>query len=112
MLVVSGREKEILNLGGDKVKPEVIEEILTAFGAIGQAAVFTVPNAVGIDEVWARVVPTAAFDENALRMFCQRSLPVGHVPVRFITVDSLPRNDNGKIERHRLRDGLDMIARR
>jgi acyl-coenzyme A synthetase/AMP-(fatty) acid ligase len=111
MLVVSGREKEILNLGGDKVKPEAIEEVLMAFGAIGQAAAFTVPNAFGVDEVWARIVPTAAFDENALRAFCQRSLPVGHVPVRLITVDRLPRNENGKIERHRLREGLEPAGR-
>ncbi len=102
MLVITGREKDVLNLGGDKVKPQIIEEVVTAFGAIGQAAVFTVPNALGVEEVWALIVPNAAVDEKSLRAHCERSLPVGCVPARFVSVERLPRNENGKIERHRL----------
>ena len=57
MLVITGREKDVLNLGGDKVKPQTIEAVLTAFEGVGEAAAFTVPNQLGIDEVWALVVP-------------------------------------------------------
>ena len=44
MLVVTGREKDVLNLGGDKVRPQTIEAVLTAFEGIGEAAAFTIPN--------------------------------------------------------------------
>jgi acyl-CoA synthetase (AMP-forming)/AMP-acid ligase II len=54
MLVISGREGDVLNLGGDKVKPQVIEEVLTAFGPVSRA-VYTRPNALGVEEVWAIV---------------------------------------------------------
>ena len=106
MLVISGREGDVLNLGGDKVKPQMIEEVLTAFGPVGQAAVCTRPNALGIEEVWAIVVPNGTLDEVALRSHCQQRLPVGCVPARFVTVDRLPRNENGKVERHRLAEVL------
>jgi acyl-CoA synthetase (AMP-forming)/AMP-acid ligase II len=106
MLVISGREGDVLNLGGDKVKPQMIEEVLTAFGTVGQAAVCTRPNALGIEEVWAIVVPNGTLDEVALRSHCQQQLPVGCVPARFVTVDRLPRNENGKVERHRLAEVL------
>ena len=97
-------------LGGDKVKPQAIEEVLTAFGPVGQAAAFTQPNALGIDEVWALVVPNGPLDESALRAHCQQRLPIGCVPVRFVSVERLPRNENGKIERHLLRDAVGMAA--
>jgi acyl-coenzyme A synthetase/AMP-(fatty) acid ligase len=103
MLVITGREKNVLNLGGDKVKPESIEAAVTAFADVGEAAVFTRPNDLGIDEVWALVVPkNGAFDETALRRHCRGRLADAHVPVRFIGVTALPRNANGKVERRRL----------
>ena len=106
LLVLSGRESDVLNLGGEKVNPELIEDAIAKFAAVDQAAAFTVPNKVGIEEVWALVVPNAKLDEAALRAHCERSLPATFVPVRFVSVPSLPRNDNGKIERHRLKVAL------
>ena len=56
MLVITGRKKEVLNLGGDKVSPLVIEDALTAFDGVREAVAFTAPNELGIDEVWALIV--------------------------------------------------------
>jgi len=103
MLVITGREKNVFNLGGDKVSPERIEAAMTAFDGVGEAAVFTRANDLGIDEVWAVVVPkNGALDEAALRRHCRGRLADTHVPVRFIAVTALPRNANGKVERQRL----------
>jgi acyl-coenzyme A synthetase/AMP-(fatty) acid ligase len=103
LLVITGREKDVLNLGGDKVKPQAIEDAIIAFEGVEQAAVFTAPNELGIDEVWAHFVPNAPVDETALRKHCKEKLAETHVPVRFISVAELPRNTNGKVERSRLR---------
>jgi acyl-coenzyme A synthetase/AMP-(fatty) acid ligase len=102
MLVLTGREKDVLNLGGDKVRPQVIEEVLTAFEGVGEAAALTMPNKLGIDEVWALVVANGRIDQATLLAHCRANLPTLCVPARFLTVDRLPRNENGKIERHRL----------
>ncbi len=102
MLVVTGREKDVLNLGGDKVRPQPIEDVLAAFGGVSQAAVFTMPNRLGIDEVWALIVPSGPIDEAALLAHCRSNLPGPCVPARIAQVERLPRNENGKIERQRL----------
>jgi acyl-coenzyme A synthetase/AMP-(fatty) acid ligase len=102
MLIVTGREKDVLNLGGDKIRPQAIEDVLTAFEGVSQAAAFTMPNPIGIDEVCALIVPTARIDMAALLAHCRSNLPNLCVPARFHSVERLPRNENGKIERRRL----------
>jgi acyl-coenzyme A synthetase/AMP-(fatty) acid ligase len=101
-LVITGRTKEVFNLGGDKVSPQVIESTITAFKGVREAGAFTAPNELGIDEVWALIAHGDPLDEEALRKHCQAKLAQTHVPVRFISVAELPRNANGKVERRRL----------
>jgi acyl-CoA synthetase (AMP-forming)/AMP-acid ligase II len=102
MLVITGRKKEVLNLGGDKVSPRTIEDTLTRFYGIREAAAFTVPNELGIDEVWALIVHEGTLNEEALRKQCRETLAQTHVPVRFISVVEIPRNANGKVDRDQL----------
>jgi acyl-CoA synthetase (AMP-forming)/AMP-acid ligase II len=105
LLVLSGREKAVLNLGGDKVSPERIEQALASFAGVQQAAAFAAPNAAGIEELAVAVV-AAGFDGAALRSHCERELPAAFVPVRFIQVAVIPRNEMGKIDRRRLAELL------
>jgi long-chain acyl-CoA synthetase len=93
-----------LNLGGVKIRPQLVEDILTAFGSVDQAAVLGVPNSLGVDELWALIVPRSPLDVSALQAHCQQRLSPLFCPVRFVTVDQLPRNENGKVDRHRLQD--------
>lgn len=102
MLLISGRKKEVLNLGGDKVSPRIIEDALRAFYGIRDAAAFSVANGLGIDEVWALVVPNGRLNEEALHKHCRERLAQSHVPVRFINVADIPRNANGKVDRSRM----------
>ena len=102
LLVITGREKTALNIGGDTVSPESVEAIITAFAAVAEAGVFAVNNSLGIAELSALIVARSPIDEARLREHCARRLPTSCVPVRFIVVDALPRVGQGKIERHRL----------
>ena len=104
MLVLSGREKEILNLGGAKIQPSMVEDVLAAHANVGEAAVIAVPNALAVDELWALIVPVAPLDEEKLRAWCRERLSVVFCPVRFLTVERLPRNPNGKLDRTRLKE--------
>jgi acyl-CoA synthetase (AMP-forming)/AMP-acid ligase II len=105
LLVLSGREKAVLNLGGDKVSPERIEQVLMTFAGVQQAAAFTVPNGAGVDEL-AAVVVMPEFDASALSRHCEQSLPTAFMPARFVSVTDIPRNDMGKIDRRRLAELL------
>jgi acyl-coenzyme A synthetase/AMP-(fatty) acid ligase len=102
LLVVTGREKTALNVGGDTVSPELVEAVITAFPGVDEAGVFAVNNDLGIAQINALIVARTPVDHAALRGHCASQLAPSCVPVRFIAVDALPRGGQGKLERHRL----------
>jgi acyl-CoA synthetase (AMP-forming)/AMP-acid ligase II len=102
LLIITGREKTALNIGGDTVTPESVETTIESFDNVAEAAVFAVNNNLGIAELSALIVTRSPVDELSLRDYCARRLPPSCVPVRFTVVDALPRGSQGKIERHRL----------
>ncbi|MFZ1190635.1 MAG: hypothetical protein WAO16_16885, partial [Pseudolabrys sp.] len=77
-----------------------MEEARCDHHSVREALAFAVPGELGIDEVWALVVPASSLDEDALQRFCWEKLPHAQVPLRFITVADLPRTEIGKLDRH------------
>ena len=67
MLIIRGREASVLNIGGDKVRPELVEEALTSFPGVEQAAVFTHKSDMDVPELWAALVCRADLDLGACR---------------------------------------------
>jgi len=102
LLVVTGRQETLLNVGGDKVNPEIVEEVLSSHPAIADCAVVNIPNELGIEEIHALIVPRGVFNEAELRKHCAQKLQRVFTPVRFVAVERIPRNDMAKIERGRL----------
>ena len=102
LLVITGREKAVINLGGDKLKPELVEEVLMAHPSVAHAAVFAVAGQSGVDELWAVVVPRGTADISALKTYCKTKLPDIFIPVNFAVTPDLPLNAMGKVERQRL----------
>lgn len=102
MLVISGRATTVVNVGGEKVSSERIEEILTTHANVVEAAVLAVPSDAGVDELCAFVVPRSYLNAEALREHCKANLPSAFVPARFVGVPDLPRNEWGKLERTKL----------
>ena len=103
LLVVGGRETAILNLGGEKINPERIEQVLASCPGVVEACAFGAVNALGVEEVHAAIVASGVFDETAARNHCARSLPIERVPARFFQLAALPRTGMGKLDRGRLR---------
>jgi acyl-CoA synthetase (AMP-forming)/AMP-acid ligase II len=102
MLIVSGRQKTVMNIGGDKVSPETIETVLMAFPGVDRAGVRSIANAFGIEEVWAAIVSRDGVNESQLHSYCQGVLPAAFVPRRFVRVPEIPVNEMGKVDRPRL----------
>jgi fatty-acyl-CoA synthase len=102
LLVMSGRQETLINVGGDKVNPEIVEEVVASFPAIADCAVINVANELGIEEIHALIVPRGVLDEGELRKRCAGKLQRAFIPVRFIAVEKIPRNDMAKIERGKL----------
>jgi len=102
LLVLTGRQNTVINLSGNKVKPEMIEEVLMAHPTVAQAGAFTVVGPSGLAELWAAVVPRDSTDVDMLKTYCQKNLPSMFVPANLMIVSELPRNAMGKVERLRL----------
>jgi acyl-coenzyme A synthetase/AMP-(fatty) acid ligase len=102
LLVITGRQETRLNIGGEKITPETVESVLASLPGISDAAVLTVPNALGVEEIYALIKADVPPDDAALRAHCQARLQRVFIPARFITVDRIPRNEMGKIERGEL----------
>jgi acyl-coenzyme A synthetase/AMP-(fatty) acid ligase len=102
LLVITGRTTEVINRGGDKLAPEVIEEVVRMAPAITDAAAFAVP---GTQQIWAAVVSKGPLQTEAVLAFCRQRL-AGMAPDRLIELDRIPRNDMGKIIREDMKQAI------
>ncbi len=100
---LTGRASEIINSGGMKVSPSVIEERLLTLPGVAEAAVFGVPDAGGIERVWAAIVADPPLDDAVLDAFSDRS-PKGQAPEIILRLAALPKTETGKVLRRALRD--------
>jgi acyl-coenzyme A synthetase/AMP-(fatty) acid ligase len=104
LLIITGRQKTVMNIGGDKVKPEIVEDVLAAFAGVDDAGALSFVNDYGIEEIWAVVVSKSGIDDLALFNYCKSKLPPTYVPRRIVKAAGLPRNEMGKIDRRKLQD--------
>ncbi len=110
ILVISGRQTAVLNLGGEKIAPEAIEEVVAAFDAALLAAAALIDTPDGFGQIWVALESRTPVDLKRLDEHCRRALPDMFSPKRFVIVDRLPRNALGKIERPELRRMLEAEA--
>lgn len=106
ILIISGRKKTIIDVGGDKTSPQAIEAVLLSFPGVVHAAAFSRLNPLGLEEVWAAVSGRADLSSESLRAFCATRLAQPFVPSRIVRVDDMPRNPAGKVDRSKLLEML------
>src|SRR2546422_7584156 len=101
-LALTGRIKELINRGGEKIAQSEIDDVLLAHPAVAEAAAFGVPDAKYGEEVWAAVVLKGDSDAERLQAFCRTHLAAFKVPKVILITSALPKNDMGKVERQAL----------
>ncbi len=98
-LVLTGRIKELINRGGEKISPLEIDDVLLRHPAVAEALAFAVPHKSLGEEVHAAVVLKAEVGERELREHCARFLAEFKVPRQVHILDALPRGATGKLQR-------------
>ncbi|HEY5314609.1 MAG TPA: non-ribosomal peptide synthetase, partial [Pirellulales bacterium] len=100
-LFITGRLKELINRGGEKIAPREIDEVLLAHPGVRQAVAFAVPHPSLGEDIAAAVVlkAGATSSETELREFTLDRLPQFKVPSRIIFVNDVPKGPTGKIQR-------------
>jgi acyl-CoA synthetase (AMP-forming)/AMP-acid ligase II len=98
-LVLSGRIKELINRGGEKISPREIDEVLITHPAVAEAVCFGVPDRVYGEAVAAAVVLKEDATEKELIAHCRASLADFKCPAKIYLMESIPRTATGKIQR-------------
>lgn len=107
-LFLTGRLKELINRGGQKVSPREIDEVLLTHSLVGQAVAFAIPHQRLGEAVGAAVVlkEGAAVSEQELRHFAAEQLVSYKVPQQIVFLDEIPKGATGKLQRNGLAEKL------
>lgn len=101
-LWIDGRVSDMINRGGLKVVPDEVEQVLARHPAVDDACVAGVDDARVGEVPVAWIVSRDEFDGVELERWCRNQLAAYKVPVEFVRVDALPRNEIGKVLRRSL----------
>jgi acyl-CoA synthetase (AMP-forming)/AMP-acid ligase II len=102
-LTLTGRIKELINRGGEKIGPREIDEVLLSHPAVAEAVCFGVPHPAWGEEVEAAVVLKDEFKDSVkdsdIMAFCKERLADFKRPKKLHITTAIPRTATGKIQR-------------
>ena len=111
-LTITGRLKEIINRGGEKIAPLEVDNILMTHDAVAQAVTFAMPHDKLGEDVAAAVVlrDGTRTDEKSLRAFVAEHVANSKVPRRIVVLEEIPKGATGKIQRIGLAEKLGLAG--
>ncbi|HJN97191.1 MAG TPA: acyl--CoA ligase [Gammaproteobacteria bacterium] len=107
-LTLTGRLKEIINRGGEKISPREVDEILLDHQDVAQVVTFAMPHPKLGEEVAAAIVlePGSELDERSLRDYAATRLADFKVPKKVVFLEEIPKGPTGKLQRIGLAEKL------
>ncbi|MBN1389871.1 MAG: acyl--CoA ligase [Candidatus Thermoplasmatota archaeon] len=97
------RKDDMFKIGGEKVSPREVEDTIFTLEGVREAAVFGKEDPLMGNSLIV-VASVEGLDEEMIRAHCARNLEKYLVPRDIIILDSLPRNENGKVDRKLLKE--------
>jgi len=112
--VVTGRLKEQINRGGEKISPLEIDQTLLKHPDVSEAVAFGFPHDTLGEEIAAAVVLRAQANvgPTELRAYLREHLAPFKIPRRLLILDQIPKGPTGKIQRRKLGEALRCYAMR
>ncbi len=112
-LFITGRLKELINRGGEKISPLEVDDILLSHPDVAQAVTFAMPHEKLGEEVAAAVVlkPGARMGEAAMRDYVRARIADFKTPRRVVFLDEIPKGPTGKIQRIGLAEKLGLAGK-
>jgi acyl-CoA synthetase (AMP-forming)/AMP-acid ligase II len=98
---ITGRLKEIINRGGEKISPREVDEVMMQHPAVHQWVTFGMPHDMLGEEVAAAVVlrEGAEASDRELRQFAATRLADFKVPRKILILSEIPVGATGKLQR-------------
>ena len=103
-LKLTGRLKELINRGGEKISPIEVDSALMAHPGIAEAVCFAAPDEKYGEEVNAAIIckETGSLTQKDIEDFCKERLAVFKMPKKIFFTEDLPRTGSGKIQRRKV----------
>ena len=104
-IILLGRKGDIINVGGNKVSPDEIENAVKKMKEVADCGCIATPDKTRgqVPKLFVQMAPGAAFDAKAIRTFLTEQMEPYKVPVYIEEIEKIPRTFNGKILRKELR---------
>ena len=101
-----GRKGDVINMGGIKIAPSEIEEVVAQNEMIKECACIPIPDEITGEAPKLFIVINEGYeyDEKALHKFMTDKLEAIRVPKVVQVIDELPRTFNGKVIKRKLKD--------
>ncbi len=111
-LELTGRLKEIINRGGEKISPLEVDGVLMDHPSIQQVVTFALPHPKLGEEVAAAAVLREGHEatEKSIREFAAERMADFKVPRRVIIMDEIPKGATGKMQRIGMAEKLGLVA--
>jgi len=111
-VTITGRIKELINRGGEKIGPQEVERVIGEHPAVADVCVFAIAHPTLGEDVAAAVIPVDDVDasEQSIVEFARKRLAAFKVPRRVVFVHEFPKGTAGKIDRKRLAQACAPIA--
>ena len=100
------RIKDAIRRRGENISTFEVEQVLLSHPGVAAVAVYPVRSELAEDEVMAALTarPGQRVDPAELARFCQARLPYFAVPRYVDVLEDLPRTENGKVQKYKLRE--------
>ena len=98
-LNLTGRIKELINRGGEKISPLEVDAVLLNHPSVNEAVCFAFPDEKYGEVVHAALVINSEVTEKEIQEFCSNSIASFKIPEKIHFADELPRTATGKIQR-------------
>jgi acyl-CoA synthetase (AMP-forming)/AMP-acid ligase II len=111
-LFLTGRIREMINRGGEKIAPQEVDEVLLDHPAVAEAVTFAMPHPTLGEDVAAAVVlrPHAVATPKDIRQFASARIADFKVPSLVHIVSQIPKSQTGKVQRIGLADQLGLAT--
>lgn len=103
-VILVGRKGDIINVGGNKVSPDEIEDLAKKMPGIADCGCVGVPDRSKgmVPKLFVKMKPKTEFDEKEISAFLRKGLEPYKVPVYIEKISKIPRTFNGKLLRREL----------
>ncbi|PBP21696.1 peroxisomal-coenzyme A synthetase [Diplocarpon rosae] len=100
-VIITGRIKELINKGGEKISPIELDNVLARHPKVGEAVSFAIPDEMYGQEVAVAIVPKTGeqVSEEELKNWVEEKLAKFKVPKKVYFTDNMPKTATGKVQR-------------